>query len=1416
MIARTLRESTPSQQYHVKVPTLKSKSPRIGACAAAILVGGTFFSNAHPARAQEVATVAVDDSPTAQQLLSQAQDQSANNPLEAARLIGRVLDDVGGKLVRVSGREERFTDARHQAEAFLLEHPEVLERFRQAQSGEAQRLESQGDDAQLVRSKFLTTPGMRAAMRLTQHAIDTAQFATADRLLDEIERHPDAASSDKGLMLTLRVLAAWGDGNPAQVQRLLAAAGSSGEPAIVDLVRRLGAVVATPAAKSMVPTSPLMPMQLGPIPADLVRLWSEELDNSLYSRMRGSVEDGAIGSAGLDGALLSGRLLVSVPTVSGSRILINEGYVLRAYDAYSHQPLWYQFLGAPNAPRSDAVAGEMEVVVVAQDRVLALSGHALGAERSGGGRLVCMDLASGAKIWEFSPDRFREQPEFLGMFLYGAPAVVGDTVVVLGRKVNTRMETVSSVLGFDIERGELRWVAQVGAAPGIRMGGARPYTNPTVDGDSVFVASGAGTLARIDATDGRIRWLRRDPVPIRDLTAEAMPWEVGGACMTRRGILTLNPGGNQVQLINPLDGEEIDSMPTGAGTAWGNPRYFLLDAAQRFVYGVGDAIVAFNLDDLRTPAWRFTGVSGDAESRPESILDAAGRSGIRGRVQVGWLDGGRPALVVPLLSHTRIINGDDGSLAAEFACQGPANVVASAGIIAAATNDTLDVYMGAKRAQGILVEAVREQPADADAVVGLIEFAMRAGDAGLLHRAVDGAPQALASVEGDQHRRLRLVVLLVEAAKSGLLGRGESDGLFATVVAATRSAPERAAALLAQGDWLVGSGRPLEALSAWRSLLADRDAADCRIEDNDASSSGVIVQSGGNAALSRLVALASAPGLPPAVHEASQQLPQSASVQEIQSFAQRFPATAEGAAAWVALSRAQFEKGWLARGAGAALAAVDCAIGTGDARTIAVTVGRAVKVLTEQGMPVSSAQALDRCLIAGHDLPLDSHAGATISSLLLQAPGSQAVQNLPLPAGALTSSSPGQELTARVFTGVLAPLRGDEVGSRRNSRAYIVANRMLTAVDSPALATAWTVPLMGDLHFVAPGSQGLLIVEQPDRDSLDAQWIDDQGHPRWRVEGLADAAVAGNAREGADCVVLPGERNLLVVRADGDASAFSLEDGRRTWAKPAVLDQVSCADAGETMAVIGGVRSVRDEQVSLLVALDRISGEAVGEFRLPNDEPVRWVRVISPCEVAFATARGVGRCQVIGSAEGVRWLSGASRPRTVVDGKMLGGFLEVREHSDRSHLINWTSGEIASGLFLPSIPAPTDAIRHWVRCGNRVIAWSAGDVDMYSLGGALIGSASLHGSRRIAEVALASGAVVGLEQTDPASEPRNFGLARAPERLLVHRFGWEDGARVAGPTLQVELPDGRLDRSQMRDGWLLLGGSQKTLAIPLP
>ena len=1365
------------------------------------------------ARAQESAIVAVDDSPAAEQMLSQAEDQAANNATESARLISRVLDEFGRKLVRVQGKSDRFVDGRSRAESFLRSHPQVLLRFRSAQSGEADRLASASEDRRLIETRLLTTAGLFAAVREVQREVELAQFVSAKDLLDSIENHPDIASVTPSILATLTVLTAWGNGDEAIISSTLQTLANSQDAELRHLAERLTITVKDRMSAVNHTINPLAPTRFGPIPAHAVRLWSEPLENSIYSRLQDSIEAGALPASSSEGSAASGRFLVSIPTVDGALVLVNEGYVLRAYDAYSHLPKWDQFIGAPNAPRTDMQAGDLEVVVVASDCVLALSGHALGSERTGGGRLVCLDLGTGRRRWELAPDRLGDQAEFRDLFFYGAPTVVHNTVVLLGRKVTPRLETVSTVMGVNLQSGAVEWITPVGAAPGVRTAGARPYTTPVAENGRVFISTGAGTSACIDAIDGRIRWIRRDPVPIRDLQLELMPWEMSGAVVTPRGLLTLAPGGTQLQLLAIDSGEEIDSFPVGNATEWGAVRYLLTDRDHSLIYGVGDGIVAFAIADLRTPRWKFTGIPGD-----DAMIPLPSRSGIRGRVQSGTLENGRSGLIVPLVPQALLLNGDDGTTILTIPCQGPANIVARDGVIAAATNDSLEVLMDAARAQQILLSALEERPQDADAVIGLVEFALQAHDATLLRAATKAIEPAIEAVRNSPERRMRFVGMLIAAARSGLLGRDGSDALFAAIVHAHANPAERAMALVAQGDWLAESGRVAGAIAAWRELLNDPEAARATVPDSQGDTQ-FVSRTGADAALQRLERMAATPGLPAESTRSAENSPTGGSAAELERFASRLPFTAVAARAWSQASQLRMDEKALAISVGDAAAALDTAIASGNRAVVTEILDRAIVLMRKSDLEITAAQLLDSAVIAGFDVPLASLGGIDASHALLASTAAQLVEDLPRPLAAAEVMTPQSEVTAHLIRGVLAPIRNVGASLSPNGRSYLVVDRSLACLAVPDLAPRWSVALRGEISRVVPLRDGVLVIEQPNREALAAEWIDDGGESRWRIDDLAQAVSlnGGGGAERTECIVLATHQNLDVVRADGVVCAFALVDGRPIWRTVSTIDDVASADASETLVVVAGTRNKSDGSTSWVVALDQSSGKILAQLEVPNDEPIRWVQVMSPGEIAFGTARGVGRWQLFGCGSGMRWLSLNPRLRGTVHGERLATKLVVAEATDRTNVLDWRSGLIEDGRFgMSTKNLSGDGSRKWLRSGTVIVGWSNNGVELFTLAGEAIGSSSLHGTRKIQEVFAASGALVAVEQSIGSNEPRETNLARVGARTLIHRFGWNDGGRIVGVALEAEFTEGRLDRMQLLDGWILLSGPQSTLAIPLP
>ena len=1365
----------------------------VGVIAAAAVCG--------PLHAQEFAVVVVDDSPTAAQMLEQAQDQAQGNPAEAARLIARVLDEFGRRLVPAANKTDQFCDARARCESLLLAEPRVLESFRASQSSDAQRQLDAGLARTVYETRLWTAAGLAAAMRLAQDAIDGASFAQAEAILQSVSVHPDIASADRTVLITLRAIAAAGRGDRERAVQIARDLESINTPAARAAAERLSAVIASFPPAEAAAISPLIPGPFGAVAVNAVRLWSDPLENSIAARLRDAVE-GGMQSDPMPDATTSGRLLVSMPTVVGSTVLVNEGYVLRAYDAFSMEPRWYQFIGAANAPRSDTQVGDLQVVTVAGDRVLALSGHALGNERSGGGRLVCIDLASGQRLWELGVERIAAAWGLNDTFLSGAPTVAGDTVVLMGRKVTSRLETVSSAIGVDLRTGAVRWVTPVGVAPGIRAASTRPYTTPVAAGPTVFVSSGAGAVACIDASDGRARWVRRDPVPIRDMLVDLIPWDMGGPTLTVRGIVMIAPGSQRLQLLDAATGDEIDSVPIGRGTALDVVRCVMADPSGKTLFLVGDSVTAVGVNDLRRPLWRFRD-----DSEEGALLAATARSPIRGRVQVGWLPDDRTALVVPLAGGTALIDGASGTRLLTLPVLGPALVTVRDGIVTSVGNESIEVLMDPTRARSILTDSIVRRPTDADVLLGLLEFALRNKDADALRLATQSASAAIAASRDQPDRRSQLIKSLVDAARSGLLGRGGADELFAQLAASECSPSDRALVVLAQGDWLEQSGNIDAAVAAWRQVLTNTDRSNAMV--TAAGEDGMLRVASSRAAMARLREVIRRFG----PIRSTQAMPAKGSAAELAAWAASQMGTVESARAWLEAARLQLGSGETPAAAASCMSALEAAILCGQQEGLLKTLRGALELLASADLHLARAQAVDRVRWCGI-MPSNWDAAGELRDVPAWA--CWLVDGMPRPQSDPTSESSAAVPEAVVLEGRLVPTGIGHDSTSLHGQAFLQDERTLMCVEGPALTERWRIEQRSDASFVIPSGKGAVIIEQPERGISSVRRVDGAGAPMWSVENLELFVAPNRAPTGAG--VLPplhGTSDLIVVRYDGWMGSVSLADGKLLWSRDGGLQEVMAIDASESTVVVSGIVSSLESPKSLVCLFDRKTGERLSELELADDQ-VRWLRAAGPGTVLFGSIRGIGRWDAFGPLRGIVWQSTAARVRATTDCQVLGPVCVTTDTGDRTVPTDWITGRVQGDRFsIPRGGQLREPLRRWFRSGELLITWNTEGVSMFGLDGVLRGLSALHGDRLVDGIVPQSRALVVIEQLGRAAAMRAVG-GGGTSQVLLHQLGWSEGGRLLGPAFEVDFVQGKLDRASAIDGWLLLGGPQSTVAVSLP
>ena len=150
------------------------------------------FGLTTPVTCQERSLVSVDESPTALMLMQRVLDQPADNIGEAARGCQELLTLYGARLLPVSPDEpDRFISVRSRVESILLAYPDLLERFRDLQSTEAERLLSLGEHLRLIEVAGLTRPGLVASLIEAQRELESGSVDHARRRLERLAIHPD-------------------------------------------------------------------------------------------------------------------------------------------------------------------------------------------------------------------------------------------------------------------------------------------------------------------------------------------------------------------------------------------------------------------------------------------------------------------------------------------------------------------------------------------------------------------------------------------------------------------------------------------------------------------------------------------------------------------------------------------------------------------------------------------------------------------------------------------------------------------------------------------------------------------------------------------------------------------------------------------------------------------------------------------------------------------------------------------------------------------------------------------------------------------------------------------------------------------------------------------------------------------------
>lgn len=408
---------------------------------------------------------------------------------------------------------------------------------------------------------------------------------------------------------------------------------------------------------------------------------------------------------------------------------------------------------------------------------------------------------------------------------------------------------------------------------------------------------------------------------------------------------------------------------------------------------------------------------------------------------------------------------------------------------------------------------------------------------------------------------------------------------------------------------------------------------------------------------------------------------------------------------------------------------------------------------------------------------------------------------------------------ARWLSGSLVPVEASALVARPIDAVLLHERNGLTMRRAPALEPAWSLPIELRDCIVLAWTPRLVVWSPTEASDAVLLSIDpSDGRPAARIDSVAKLlgareAAAGEPREERfmlsrlEAGVADGR--IIVTRGDGRVTALD-DSGAQAWSVQAPLRRMDARDlrAG-VLAMIGPAGADEADPVVVLLA----TNDGAVTHRVAWPRPLgapRWVSLV-PRGVALGGAEGVA---VLDLAPGlpVRWMTLDSRAGALEPDQALGGRLllsDARAQRRRSaiSLLDGTFFPDALQLTDPAGPGSVHAVR---ALPQGWLVHRLGGLTLHDEQGDLKGSAFSATGRRHDEVALASDGVFSIElvQQDlarPSADGRIYSIRR-------HLPG--EGLRSADQPIVFEVDGLRLTGVETLPGWLLLGGEERTLAIP--
>jgi outer membrane protein assembly factor BamB len=1199
--------------------------------------------------------VFVDDSTLAADVLAGLPGLLASdNTGEAVRLLQRLLDEEGDRLVAMPDDPDLLEPVRARVHRVLLADAELLERYRTVEAEAAARLLAEGRADAVERSRLLTPPGFDAAVRVASAHLAGARFESARVTLEQLEEHPDRDDPARAGAAA----AVW-----AQLAGYLAR-----EP-VAEAARRWAERAGS-----------------GPEPIGAVE-WPASLRTPVYSPLAGSpgfalgeLLDTPLCSAELrEGQVMieeeepvtrrsrtSEELPFIFPLVSGDTVYATDGLWVGAWDRFTLTPRWrtkprgadnereqLEEMYAANAYRRNRSRDVEEPTAVALHGrlLLAATGVVADGARQGDPRLHALDALTGRVLWSSYIDEL--DPRLDESSSRGPAVFEGDTAVVAVRKISQSRRFASAFLvGIDLADGSAKWVSLSGSAGWLAYGGRGQWTDwPTLHEGIVYRVDELGVICAVEAGTGRFRWVLRLPGVESRTPSSRLPWAASQVIVDGDTLLALAPDRRELLRLDRRTGRILarrDTQPLGL------PGY---------IFEHDGLLVA------AAPARVVTLPIAHAESGPARVSGAIEGPGILGRVVASG-----DALLVPLSGGMGVLDLATLEPRGGVALRAPGNLIPVGKQLLVADNQSLHSYLVWADAAAVLQARLDADPTDLAAALSFAELAHRAGHPEAMLAPIDAATTAMAADPlGDQVApgQERLFGLLLTALRGALDGAGQQggglpspgaddpmgispatlDGLTERMAMVALTPDQRATHLLMRSRVHERLGRVAEAVADCQGVLTDPALAGAVWERGPSS---VRAEIDALARLDRLLAQHGRGVYAPFEREADARLGTMAGADAgtLEAFARAYPRAPAALRAWLAGAdrRAQAAESLaldraLDRGLHAAAAMRAVGI-TPDPLTVGELLGRRLTALLGANRLDTAAELLLRSAAEWPGVPITSAGapldrGAMADTLRARA---EARSRRPQ----IGDSPAGQPVLLDGWVLMRALDRRDAFAARPGVIMLGPGRVGRWSLDASGRPVAdWTALTGAKPVLVRFDPDRVLLLEPDDRGGTLRAISPTDGRDLWSIERLGEvlalargpATVTGQERfetpldgevGATDMLLALDEATLAIVSRAGRVAGIDLATGRVGWTVRTDCQQVSDTSAGEGVVAIGGVGSPRTGDAAgepVVVLLDLATGEEISRYAPGSGAAsgrVRWVHVApGSSRVVVGLSRGL-------------------------------------------------------------------------------------------------------------------------------------------------------------------------------------------------